>query len=220
MPLGALVTALVAGLFAIAFRLGAAPPLISVSLLVVLVVAVGLATGQLRASTAAGTRLTLAHTALVCLLGGVAAAPPAELPSLMLWSLVAVAAAAAAILFVEAWISEKIAAAGPFSRWLGREADALLVISLTLLLWRSGKVGGWIVAAGAVHYGVLVLSLAWPAVRQQAAAWRPYLRVALAAALTAALAPGVPAGAAIGLGLAAIILALGGAFAGMSDRRR
>lgn len=220
LPLGVLITILLAVLFAFAFHLGFTPPLISLGLLAILIVAVGIATGQLSASAAAGTRLTLAHMGLVCLLGGVAAAPPAEFPPLMLWSLAAIAAAAAGILVVEAWITEKIDAAGPLSRRLGREANGLLVLSLAVLLWRSGKVDGWVVAAGAIHYASLIFSLVLPALRRDsAAAWRPYLRIAMAAALIVALAPMVPPVIATGLGAAALGLALAGAAADISAAR-
>lgn len=217
LPLGVLITILLAGLFSFAFHLGFTSPLISLGLLAVLVVAVGLLTGQLSASAPAGTRLTLAHMGLVCLLGGVAAAPPIEFPVLMLWSLVAIAMAAAGIIVIEAWITEKIGAGGPFSRRLGQEANALLILSIAVLLWRSGKVDGWVVAAGAIHYASLILSLVLPALRRDsAAAWRPYLRIAMATALIVALAPMVPPVVATGLGAAALGLALAGAAADIS----
>jgi len=220
LPLGVLIAILLAGLFSFAFHLGFTPPLVSLGLLAVLVVGVGIATGQLRASAAAGTRLTLAHMGMVCLLGGVAAAAPAEFPPIMLWSLTAIAAAAAGILVVEAWITEKIDAAGPFSRRLGREAYGLLVLSVAVLLWRSGKVDGWVIAAGAIHYVSLLLSLPLPALRQESpVVWRPYLRIALAAALIAALAPIVPASLATGLGAVALGLALAGTVADISTAR-
>lgn len=220
LPVGILTAILLASLFSFAFQLGYTPPLVSLGLLAVLVVTVGAATGQLSASAAAGTRLTLAHLGLVCLLGGVAAAPPAEFPPLMLWSLTAIAAAAAGIILVEAWIAEKIDAAGPFSRRLGQEAYGLLVLSVAVLLWRSGKLDGWVVAAGAVHYVRLVLSLPFPALRQESpVAWRRYVRIALAAALIAALAPIVPAGIATGLGAAALGLALAGTAADIKAGR-
>lgn len=220
MPLGVFIAILLSGLYSFAFRLGFTPPLISLGLLAVLILGVAAATGQLRASAAAGTRLTLAHMGMVCLLGGIAAVPPAEFPPLMAWSLTAIAAAAAGILVVEAWITEKIDAAGPFSRHLGREAHGLLVLSVTVLLWRSGKVDGWVVAAGAVHYASLVLSLALPALRQDSPVlWRPYVRFAMAAALILALTPIVPPGIATGLGAAALGLALAGAATDISVAR-
>jgi hypothetical protein len=220
MPLGVFIAILLAGLYSFAFHLGFTPPLISLGLLAVLLVGVGAATGQFSASAAAGTRLTLAHMGLVCLLGGIAAAPPAEFPPLMSWSLAAIAAAAAGILVVEAWITEKIDAAGPFSRRLGQEAYGLLVLSVAVLLWRSGKVDGWVVAAGAVHYASLVLAPALPALRRDSpAVWRPYLRIATAAALILALAPIIPSAAATGLGAVALGLALAGTAADIGAAR-
>jgi hypothetical protein len=220
LPLGAFVAILLVGLFSIAFRLGFAPPLIGLGLWAMLIVTVGLLTRQIRLSDAAGTRLTLAHMGLVCLLGGVAAAPPTDFPPLMLWSLAAIAAAAASIIEVEAWITEKIDAAGPFSRALAREANGLLALSVAILLWRSGKIGGWVIAAGAIHYTVLAISLALPALRRASpVAWRPYARIAMVAALIAALAPVVPPILAGGLGALALVLALTGATADISTAK-
>ena len=219
LPLGLLIAIVLASLYSFAFHLGFIPPLISLGLLAVLIAAVGLVTRQLSPSAAAGTRLTLAHMGLVCLLGGIAAASPTEFPSLMLWSLTVIAAAAAGIILVEAWITEKIDAAGPFSRRLGREANGLLVLSVAVLLWRSGKVDGWVVAAGAVHYVALAFSFALPALRQEApVTWRPYARVAMVAALILALAPIVPPIVATGLGAIALVLALAGVTAGIGAR--
>jgi hypothetical protein len=220
LPLGAFVAILLAGLFSFAFKLGFAPPLIGLGLWAALIAVVGLLTRQTQLTDAAGTRLTLTHMGLVCLLGGVAAAPPAEFPPLMLWSLAAIAAAAAGIIAVEDWITEKIDAAGPFSRVLARQANGLLILSVALLLWRSGKVGGWVAAAGAIHYAVLLVSLYRPAIRQASpAVWRPYVHFATAAALIAALAPAVPPVIAGGLGALALVLALAGAAADISTAK-
>ncbi len=217
LPLGLLIIILLAGLFSFAFRLGFAPPFVGLGLWAALIVAVGLLTRQTRLTDAAGTRLTLAHMGLVCLLGGVAAAPPAEFPPLMLWSLAAIAAAAAALISVEQWIAEKIGAAGPLSRALAREANGLLVLSIAVLLWHSGTVGAWVIAAGAVHYVVLIGSLAMPGLRQGSmVAWRPYTRFATVAVLAAALVPTVPPILASVLGAFAFLLALAGTAADIS----
>ena len=221
LPLGVFIAALLASLFSLAFRLGFAPPLFSLGLLAILITAVSVLTRQYSVTAAAGTRLTLGHVALVCLLGGVAAAPPGEFPPLMLWSLAAIAAAAAGFIGVEAWITEKIDAAGPFSRRLGQEANGLLMLSVAVLLWRSGKVDGWVIAAGAVHYVILVASLALPTLRQNSPdAWRPYARVAATVALIAALVPVVPAIMATGLGAAALGLVLVEAASDIGSARR
>ena len=57
LPLGVLIAILLASLFSFAFQLGFAPPLISLGLLAVLIVAVGFLTRQVSVSAAAGTRL-------------------------------------------------------------------------------------------------------------------------------------------------------------------
>ena len=221
LPLGALIAILLAGLFSFAFQLGFTPTLVSLGLLAILVAVVSVLMRQVRVSTATGTRLTLAHLGLVCLLGGVAAAPPGEFPPLMLWSLAAIATAAACIIVVEEWITEKIDAAGPFSRRLAREANGLLALSLAVLLWRSGRLDAWVIAAGIVHYVILVLSLVLPALRQDSpVVWRPYVRFAMLVALIAALLPFVPPPVATGLGVIAAVLALAGAGADIGERYR
>ncbi|NNE83699.1 MAG: hypothetical protein HKN28_06980, partial [Alphaproteobacteria bacterium] len=135
LPLGVFVTIGLTSLYSVAFRLGLTPPIVSLVLLAALIVTVGIATRQFSIAAAAGTRLTLGHISVVCLLGGVAAAPPVEFPELMLWSLAALAGAAAFILMTEAWLSEKIDAAGPFSRHLGRQVHGLFILSVAVLLW-------------------------------------------------------------------------------------
>ena len=220
LPLGVFIAALLSGLFSFAFQLGFAPPLISLGLLAILIAAVCILTQQFSTTAAAGTRLTLAHMGLVCLLGGVAAAPPAVFPDLMLWSLAVIAAGATAIIALEAWLAEKIDAAGPFSRRLGHEASALLVLSAAVLLWRSGRVDAWIIGAGAIHYGVLALSLKLPLChRQSPAIWRPYLRPAVIATLVAALLPVLPPVVATVLGVVALGLAGVGAAADINAAR-
>lgn len=214
LPLGLFIAILLASLFSVAFSLGLAPPVISLGIWIALIVAVALLTRQGRLSAAAGTRLTLAHMGLVSLLAGVAAAPPAEFPALMLWSLTAIAAGAACIIAIEQWITKKIEAAGPFSLALAREANGLLVLSVAVLLWHSGRVGGWVIAVGAVHYAVLIASLAMPVLRRGATAdWRPYARFATVVILTLALIPDIPPLGTSGLGALALILALAGAIA-------
>jgi len=223
LPLALLVTCLLAGLFAFAFRLGFTPFLISLGLFAALIGGVALTTGQWRTSTAAGTRMTIGHVGLVCLVGGVALALPDAVPELMAWSLASAGAVAGAIIGVENWLTEKIAAAGPFSRRLAREAHGLLVLALALLLWRSGRVEAWVLAAGAIHYLVMVISFAG-ATRPEPLRCPPWPLVdfAVIIALAGALVPMVPplyAGALCGL---ATILAIasGGVATGWIARKR
>lgn len=205
LPLGVFVTIGLASLYSVAFRLGLTPTIVSLALLAALIATVGIATRQFSIAAAAGTRLTLGHISVVCLLGGVAAAPPAIFPELMLWSLAALAGAAAFILMTEAWLSEKIDAAGPFSRHLGRQVNGLFILSAAVLLWRSGRVDGWVIAVGAIHYILLLASVAVPVLRHESPViWRPYARFALGVILSAALAPIVPVILASGLGILAL----------------
>ncbi len=209
LPVALAITLVISGLFSFAFNLGFTPLQVTLGLFIVLVAGTAALTGQFRWSTQVGTRLLLAHMSLVCLLGGVAAAPPGEFPELMLWSLAAMAAAAACTIFIEVWIAEKIDAAGPFSRRLNREAAGVLILALTLLLWRGGKVDGWVIAAGAIHYARLILLLLLPALDRVAALnWQPYLRFAAIIVLAAALTPIAPAGLAAGFAAASITAAL------------
>ncbi|NNE86396.1 MAG: hypothetical protein HKN28_20725, partial [Alphaproteobacteria bacterium] len=77
--------------------------------------------------------------------------------------------------------------------------------SVAVLLWRSGRVDGWVIAVGAIHYILLLASVAVPVLRHESPViWRPYARFALSVILSAALAPIVPVILASGLGILAL----------------
>ncbi|MFT6831903.1 MAG: phosphatidylglycerophosphate synthase [Planctomycetota bacterium] len=54
-----------------------------------------------------------------------------------------------------------------FGGWLDQEVDAALVACLSLLAWRTGVVGPWILAAGGLRYGFLLLLAAVPRLRHE-----------------------------------------------------
>ena len=139
----------------------------------------------------------------------------------MLWSLAALGAAAAAIIAVEAWLTEKIGAAGPFSRHLAHQAHGLLMLSLAVLMWRSGTVAIWVLAAGIVHYVALAVSLATlPRRTAVPPGWQHIARPLGAIALAAALAPAVPVTVAIAAAAGAVVVSVVDAYAALSINRR
>lgn len=90
------------------------------------------------------------------------------------------------------------------------ELDAALLMALSLLTWRSGKVGPWVLLIGLLRYAFVAAGWAWPALRAELP---PSLRrkavcVAQGVVLLVALGPIIPvwaAGVAAGGGLVALI---------------
>lgn len=207
LPLSALVTLLIAGLFSFAFVLGLAPPVISLVVLAGLIGAVAVTSGQRSLGDIAGTRITLAHISLVSLLAGVALAPPDNFLPLMQWSLAAMGAATVAIVGLDVWLCGKVGAANEFSRALARQVLGVLIVSLALILWRGEIVGVWVIAVALVHYlGPLSAKFSRTSWSPSTAIWRPYVTAGVILFLAAALVPDLPSDA--GSGLAGIALAL------------
>lgn len=211
LPLTILLTAVMAGLFSLAFKLGMLPPAVSLLLLAFMMISAGMAARGAQMLARSGTRLQLAQIALVCLIGGLAVSPPEAHSEMLRWGVAVIAAAAIALGHVEDWLAGKIDAAGPFSRQLGREANAVLVLALAVLLWRGGVLGNWVLAVGVLRYILLVAGGFTPALRLAGPAWRRAVALAVPACLAAALVPGLPAFAASALGILALWGVLGGA---------
>ena len=154
-------------------------------------------------------RITLLRAALVATCAGLAADDLDRRGPV--WAFVGVASAALLLDAVDGWVARRrgeVSAAG--ARFDG-ELDALFVLVLTVAVLRSGHVGAWVLAAGAVRYAFGAAGLVWPALRAPlppmrgrrfAAGWQE-------AALTVAVLPVLPRYAAVGLAgsaLAAVTL--------------
>jgi phosphatidylglycerophosphate synthase len=95
---------------------------------------------------------------------------------------------------VDGWLARRHCTASDFGARFDMEVDALLIIALSVLAWRFGKAGVWVIASGAMRYVFVA-----------AGSWLPWLRAPLpasdrrraicvlqVAALTMVLVPAVP----------------------------
>ena len=114
----------------------------------------------------------------------------------------------------DGWTARRTGTATPFGARFDMELDAALVLALSLLVALSGRVGAWIVAAGALRYVFVAAGWLYPPL---AAPLPPRRRrqticVVQGAALLIALGPIIPlpaASAAAFLGLAGLVYSFG-----------
>jgi phosphatidylglycerophosphate synthase len=108
---------------------------------------------------------------------------------------------------IDGWLARRRRIASAFGARFDLEADALLVLGLSLAVFASGRAGLWVLSAGALRYMFLATGALWPAL---AAALPPSFRrkavcVAIGASLVIALVPAVPAAAASLLASAGVL---------------
>lgn len=137
-------------------------------------------------------RMTLLRAAYTALLLGVLAEglPIGEAGR---WLLVASGAAALALDGVDGWAARRSGFASPFGARFDMESDALFVLALSALVYRTGQAGAWVLTVGAMRYIFIVAGWLWPPLtmplppRQR----RKVICVGVIVTLLAALAPPV-----------------------------
>ena len=207
LPLTILVTFAISGLFALAFELGSAPPIAGGGLLVLLIVLAAITPRASDTPATTGTRFTVARVAITCLLGGLAVIPAGNPPAPLLWSVALMGFTAAGLGAVDGWLARITYSTSGFSEKLGTMASALLVLSLSLLVWRLGLAGVWVVAAGALGFAEAALLAGRETSHHEV--WRLGAGLAVRVALAAAIMPITPPFAVTALALLATALAVG-----------
>ena len=96
--------------------------------------------------------LTGGRTLVMALIAGMATAPSA--PS-RVWPLIALASAGAIADLFDGPLARRSGMASAFGARFDMEVDALLILALSVLVWRSVPVGSWIVTAGLLRYGFI-----------------------------------------------------------------
>jgi phosphatidylglycerophosphate synthase len=137
-------------------------------------------------------------------------AGPSEIEDLWAWALPAGALLALVLDGVDGWLARRRRIASAFGARFDMEADALLVLALSLAALAGGRVGAWVLVAGALRYIFLVAGALWPAL---SAPLPPSLRrkavcVGIGTVLAVGLVPAVPpaaAGILAGAGVLAIV---------------
>lgn len=207
LPLTFLVTVAISGLFALAFELGTPVPTGSLGLLVLLILFSALGPKADDSTRTAGTRFTVARVALTCLLGGLAIIPASDAPDTLFWSLAIAGIAAAGLEATDGWLARITESSSGFSERLGEMTAALLVLALSLLVWRLGIADVWVMAAGVLGFGERAMHARNPATKPPD--WRVWSELALRVALAMALIPTLPDPIAPALAGLAVLIAVG-----------
>ncbi len=207
LPLTVLVTFAISGLFALAFELGSAPPIAGAGLLVLLIAFAAITPRASDTPATAGTRFTVARVAITCLLGGLAVLPAGNPPDPLLWSIALMGLTAAALGAADSWLARITYSTSGFSEKLGTMASALLVLALSMLVWRLGLAGVWVIAAGALGFAEAALLAGRETSRHDV--WRLGAGLAVRVALAAAIIPIAPPLAVTALAILATAVAVG-----------
>jgi phosphatidylglycerophosphate synthase len=97
--------------------------------------------------------------AFVALLAAALAAPQT---AALAWTATALAAAASALDGVDGWLARRTKLESAFGARFDMETDALLIMVLSVLAWRWGRAGAWVLACGLMRYAFVAAAWAWP----------------------------------------------------------
>jgi phosphatidylglycerophosphate synthase len=94
-------------------------------------------------------RVTIIRAMLVALTAGLTGEP--ETPRVAATA-VAMAATAALLDGIDGWLARRSMMASAFGARADMETDALLIMALSVLVWRHDKAGAWVLACGLMRY--------------------------------------------------------------------
>jgi len=85
--------------------------------------------------------------------------------------IVAASAAAASVVVtvldgVDGWLARRHRIASDFGARFDMEIDALLIVALSMLVWRFGKAGAWVLMSGALRYAFVAAGARWTWLRR------------------------------------------------------
>jgi phosphatidylglycerophosphate synthase len=152
--------------------------------------------------------VTLARAAYAALLIGLLSDWSVSLSESGRWALVAAGALALMLDGVDGWLARRSRLASAFGARFDMETDALSVLALSALVYRSGQVGAWVLTAGLMRYIFVLAGYLWPplAAPLPPSQRRKVVCVILIVGMLAALAPPVGASTAQGLCLVGLVL--------------
>ncbi len=112
----------------------------------------------------AGNRLTLARATLVLPLASLALFPGAfERPGN--WWIVGLSTVALVLDGLDGPVARRTRTESAFGARFDMELDAFMLVALSVLLWRSGKVGPWVTLVGGLRYFFVLGGLLWMPLR-------------------------------------------------------
>lgn len=124
------------------------------------------------------------------------------------WRLLLVASAAALLDAVDGPLARRRGEVSRFGARFDMETDALLIVTLSVLAWRLGKAGPWVLLSGAMRYLFVGASWIWPWLARDlpGSYRRKAVCVVQVVTLLAALAPVLPPRISAGVAAAGLLL--------------
>jgi phosphatidylglycerophosphate synthase len=112
---------------------------------------------------------------------------------------------------VDGWVARKTGTGTAFGARFDMETDALLILALSVLAWRGGPVGPWILGIGALRYLFVAAGRIWPILQRELppSHRRKVVCVVQGVALLIVLAPFTPPIVARAIGALALISLVG-----------
>ena len=152
-------------------------------------------------------RLTLARATLVLPLAAVAVLPGGFTGS-GYWWLVGLSAVALSLDGLDGPLARRTGTESAFGARFDMELDAFLLLVLSALVWRSGKVGAWVLLVGALRYSFVLGGLLWRPLRGELppSMRRKTVCVAQGIVLVTCLGPIIPPVPATSLAASALVL--------------
>jgi phosphatidylglycerophosphate synthase len=155
----------------------------------------------------AANRITLGRSTLVMALVALTLWP-AELAPRGYWWILGLATVAMALDGVDGQVARRTRSESAFGARFDMEVDQLLLLALSALAWRGGKVGVWVLLIGAIRYLFVLAGWIWPAMQRPLppSFRRKTVCVVQGVALVASVAPIVSAPQATAASAAALLL--------------
>jgi phosphatidylglycerophosphate synthase len=114
----------------------------------------------------AANRVTLGRSALVLSIAALALQPDVAAPGLRA-AVVLLGAVALLLDGVDGWVARRTGTGTPFGARFDMETDAFLILALSILAWRAGPVGPWIMGIGALRYLFVAAGKVWPVLERE-----------------------------------------------------
>lgn len=161
----------------------------------------------------AANRVTLGRSTLVIPISALALGPAGFTDGVWWWVIV-VSAIAMVFDGVDGFVARRTGTHSAFGARFDMELDAFLLLALSVLIWRSGKVGPWVMLIGAIRYLFVIAGWLWPRLTRELPPkrWRKTVCVVQGVVLLVCLGPIITSGPAATLAAAALLL-LTGSFA-------
>jgi len=158
-------------------------------------------------------RVTLGRAALSTPILALAV-QPGTLGTIGLWWVIALSTAVLVLDGLDGRVARRTGSESAFGARFDMELDAALILALSVLVWRSGKVGAWVLLIGLMRYAFVAASWRWPALRAELppSQRRRVVCVVQGVVLLVALGPIIPTWMAVAV-TAAGLSALGYSFA-------